>query len=546
MFVLQTMLKQSTASYSRWSHAGLGLLCFLLIWFRLPGLYAAGNFVAEDGWVFFADAFNESFPLVLFKPYAGYFHLLPRLIAELAGGLDFAVQPTAYAVVAGLCSALLLTLWYLPVFRCHLASDGHRAAIVLLLAVCHHAENLSLVLGLHWYLSFALALFALAPLPAGKSAGMMTAGLSVLAAWSSPSTVALVPLLVWRFFRPLNRRHRWWCGFTLLHIACALAFMAWMRVDEPSRVAHASPGELVLATRVIMVRGWLGSTLIGEPLAQALGALSPHVLDALGVGVGCFLMGMVWRLRCRAGSGLGLPGVEVMWGMAAILMLALSLLRSLYVAETAQAVLPRHIRYLTAPSLLLLVLVWSLIYKWATAVPGWRIRFVWGLWLLQFGVLLIGMRKAKHWTREFEHFPWSEQVPAVRQFALPGAESTPASLYVPSDVPYWGPVLKRNGGYQHLPEMGWVTIRGLEQSPETAEAIAWFGRFRVGTSWPWIEHELLGKVEYHGEFEGRVWFRDEVGLLYFSSPLMFPQFWVMDGLQFSLAIPDASESLAQP
>lgn len=76
--------------------------------------------------------------------------------------------------------------------------------------------------------------------------------------------------------------------------------------------------------------------------------------------------------------------------------------------------------------------------------------------------------------------------------------------------------------------------------------MAWFGRFRVGESWPWIEHELLGWVEYRGEFEGRVWFRNEAGVLFFSSPLMYPKFWVMNGMQFSLAMPSGPEPLAQP
>jgi hypothetical protein len=521
-------------------------VCGLLLWLRLPGLYASGNFIAEDGWVFFADAFNEPFPAVLFKPYAGYFHLAPRLVAGLAAGFSFALQPFLYVLLAGTVTALLLTLWYLPVFRCHVASDGQRAAIVLLLAVCHHAENLSLVLGMHWYLAFALALIAATPLPRGREAAWMAAGLSVLAAWSSPSTIALVPLLLWRLARPLNRCHRWWCGFTLLHIGVAFAFVAWMRVQGPTRVADAAVVDLILAARVLVLRGWLGSTAMGEPLAQALGSFSPYLLDGVGLGMACLGVGMLLRLRNRSRDDCKRSVALGMWAIAAVLMLALSLLRSLYVAETAHALLPRHTRYLTAPSLLLLGMVWVLIWNWTTAAPRWRPAFAWGLWLLQFTVLLAGMRGAKHWTREFEHFPWSEQVSSIQHFAQQALDSTPASLYVPSDVPYWGPVLERNGGFQHLPGMGWSTLRGLERSANTTEAHAWFGRFKVGTSWPWIEHDRLGWVEYRGEFEGRVWFRNEAGLLLFSSRLMYPRFWVMDGMQFSLAVPEVTEVRSLP
>jgi hypothetical protein len=209
-------------------------------------------------------------------------------------------------------------------------------------------------------------------------------------------------------------------------------------------------------------------------------------------------------------------------------MALLSLTRTAYLGELAQLELPRHDRYLTVPSLLLLVALGLLLAEWASTHPG---KSRWGGGLLS-GLHLSGWGAWSHWARAPEHFSWSDAVPAVADFQVTAQKGTaPASLYVPNDVPYWGIVLEAQGGLTLPPETG---IRRAVQI-ESDEA-AWLGDFRV-ISPTEIEHEKMGLLRYTGTELGRVWFQDETGRQWFTSPLLQPWWWRIDGLEMTLVMP---------
>jgi hypothetical protein len=148
----------SLAVHRPWKQALCAAAVLFLCLTRVPHLWSAGEFVAEDYSVFFAAAWTHDFPRSLFQPYAGYFHLLPRLLAELWSVLPLIWQPFAYAASGLAINAIILSAFYLPCFRPVLPSDAARLVIVALLAFAPNAENLGLLLGLHWYLAFLLVL----------------------------------------------------------------------------------------------------------------------------------------------------------------------------------------------------------------------------------------------------------------------------------------------------------------------------------------------------------------------------------------------------
>lgn len=65
--------------------------CIIVI-FRRPDAVFHAQFFAEDGKVWFADAYNHGWWQTLFWTYNGYLHLLPRLAAALA-----LIAPVVYA-----------------------------------------------------------------------------------------------------------------------------------------------------------------------------------------------------------------------------------------------------------------------------------------------------------------------------------------------------------------------------------------------------------------------------------------------------------------
>src|SRR6266516_3366799 len=71
-----------------WQGILTGLVAVLagtvIVVLRQPGAGALDTVWAEDGTVFLADAVNRSPLDALATSYAGYYHLLPRLLAQVA------------------------------------------------------------------------------------------------------------------------------------------------------------------------------------------------------------------------------------------------------------------------------------------------------------------------------------------------------------------------------------------------------------------------------------------------------------------------------
>lgn len=516
------------AEYRFGKHVLLWLGVFLVLAARVPLLWQAGEFVSEDGWVFFAGAFNAPWPESLVTPFAGYFRLEARLLAELASGLPYAVQPYAYAAMGLGLNALVLSLFYLPNFRHLLAGDGQRMAVVGLLAFAPNAENLGLLTGLHWYLSFALVLLLVMEPPRRLRGRIALAVASSLCVWSSPSALVLLPFFALRSIKVSDPfMKRWSAAVAGQLVLYALAILVF-RGTEGTRSGDFDRGIIFGAAEHLIVRGWFGVGIWGRGLTERLIDWSPAVVDGLGLMTMAILGGLMWRTR--GGREVG----PILLVVAAALMTMFSLTRTLYLSELAELDLPRHVRYLTAPTLILLLAAWiTLGRSLANATKPWW----WGLASLHAVVLMTGVSAETHWSRPAGEFRWRDFSPALaafhRDYVEPGQ---PGSLYVPNRVPYWGPVLESAGGELHRPEEGLKAALGLA---ETADGwvSSWLGSFRVLEGNKRIEHERWGRLTYTGTELGRVWFVDPAGRQWFTSPLLYPHAWMINGSQIILIAP---------
>jgi hypothetical protein len=504
------------AGHRWWQQIVLTGLVLGLLAARVPLYWSTGEFVAEDGWVFFADAWNQAFPGSLLLPYAGYFHVLPRLLAELCTLLPVATQPQAYAALGLTLNAGILGAFYLPVFRMILPSDAARLGIVLLLALAPNAQNLGLLLGLHWYLAFGLCLVVIAPTPTGLGRPLALGLAVLLCVWSSPSTLVLLPFVLLGAWRSPGRADRLkfsLIGGTLLVVA---ALILLLRTGLAERTGGYQWTDLAAALDRLVLRGWLGVGLLGPRLAGFLAAKSPFLLDAFALAVLGPLVALLWKNRTRDFVR------PVVWLLGAgLLMLLLSLTRTVYVAELATLTLPVHTRYLTAPTLLLYV---------ALGIIGAhtlsRAQLAGGCALFA-GLLVFSLPGQNHWSRGVTTFRLRDAVPAIRQLEQ---QAGPASLYVPADIPYWGPVLEKDGGVVIPPDTGLATAVEARRESD-GQAVSWLGRFTTETEGGWITHETLGRLKFTGLERGRVFFRDSAGRLLFTSPLLYPKVWQLTGLQ---------------
>ena len=516
------------AAHRGWKQALLTAVVFAVLAARVPNLWLAGEFVAEDGWSFFATAWNHPFPGSLVIPSGGYLQVLPRLLAELWSSLPLPQQPYACAFGGLALNSGLLALFYLPAFRHLLASDLARLGVVALLAVAPNASNLGLPLGLHWYLAFGLTLCLLAPGPATLGGNLAWAAFAILCATSSPSTFVLAPIVLWLWWRDRKPADGFRFVTVLLALLTAAVIAVAARPLELGKTGGFQPLDLAASIPPLVLRGWLTTALLGPPLTAWLAAHATWLADVFGATLLITLGTWLWRQRAHPAA----RTVAVLLS-AGLMMALLSLTRTAYVAHLASSPLPEHDRYLTAPTLLLYVALAVI----AASLGARARRLALGGFAVTGVLLAMALPVATHWSRPVERYRLRDAVPAIEAMVAQYArDSQPASLYIPADIPYWGPVLEVGGGRFVSAAAGPVAALEAQRQPD-GNYRSWTGQFTLTPESGWLNHELIGRVQFTGLEQGRAFFRDPGGRIIFTSPLLHPCFWALKDYQWTLLEP---------
>lgn len=512
----------------------LWLLLTAIVMARIPTLWLAGEFVAEDAWVFFAEAFNTAWLKSLLTPYAGYFHLLPRIYAELLSNFPLAYQPYLYAVIGIGTNGFIFSIFYLPHFRHLLASDTARAAICLTLALVHNSENMGFVMGQHWYMAFLLPMLLVMRSPVSKAGKLGTMGASILCTWSTPSNLALIPFLLLATINAKDPSKRKWCAFTLINLGVVTAFILLLRIRDAERTGAFVWSHIPAALDRLILRGWLGTGIIGQPLSAGIVSIQPVLLDIFGILIMIVVSALLYKYkRTEVGrTGLVLLG-------ASLLMIGLSMTRSIYLADLAQIDLPRHVRYLTTPSLSITLFLLVITYD---RLKHKSLLWFYGIWTAYSALLMSGLPFLNHWAREPQLFFFRDYVQPIEAFETDYLKNDqPAQLYIPSDVPYWGPVLKS----------GTSIISDIDSEADFTPVTAvgsgfteWLISTRQKAESETDINKQSGQLRFDGLAEGRAWFRDSDDRLLFTSELMYPKIWRMSGFSFELL--DVENEDAEP
>ena len=93
-------MEQPKIRLRAWQHAVIFLVAFAVIVSRRPDAVFHPQFYSEDGYVWFADAYNLGWWPALFRTWAGYFQTLPRLVASLALLVPFSRVPLLLNIAA--------------------------------------------------------------------------------------------------------------------------------------------------------------------------------------------------------------------------------------------------------------------------------------------------------------------------------------------------------------------------------------------------------------------------------------------------------------
>jgi hypothetical protein len=161
---------------------------------------------AEDGRYIYEQALNHPLSTTLFRPFAGYLQVVPRLLAEVAVGIPLADAAVAIAVLAALTSALLSVYIF---YACRSVLCRWQRAAVAVLVVVHPAASTEINAtfnNLHWFFVFA-AFWACCSRRSSRSGVALDTVVVALAVLSDPLTLLLLPLAIARGWR--SERKTW-------------------------------------------------------------------------------------------------------------------------------------------------------------------------------------------------------------------------------------------------------------------------------------------------------------------------------------------------
>lgn len=258
------------------------LSCFILI-LRRPDAVLHAQFWAEDGHVWFADAYNFGWWRALFRAQDGYFQILPRLAASLALLVPLRHAPLIMNVIAILIEALPVPL----LLSSRLSQWGglkFRALLAMTYLFLPNSREVGAILTNSQWILALCAFLVLASVPARSvGAQIFDALVLLLCGLTGPFCAFLLPVALILAYKSRDRKQ---FGSVLLIAACC-AIQAWgLLVVNPSGRTHyahvlgASPG---LLARLLAGHIYLGTLLGGNLLATSESSAVSALLACIAV-----------------------------------------------------------------------------------------------------------------------------------------------------------------------------------------------------------------------------------------------------------------------
>lgn len=428
-----------------------------LLWWRL-GPVTRGTVWAEDGGLFLRERVALGPVASLLHPYAGYRHLLARLLVDLG----YALPTEHYASVLAAGSCIVVGLLAAAVFvlaRDVVPSPSLRLLLALLPALLPLApyEIAGNAANLHWFALWA-APWVLAHRSRSWWASAAVAVLAGLIVLTELQTVLFLPLLVLALApdRPAARPSRHGLPVAVVAVLCAAAQLVAATTDERTRPAGTPAFGDVAAGFLLQPLAALWGGVDG-PAAAVRAVVDdgwvPVLLPAAAVAavlVGAVLVGP-WRVRWIV-VALAAASFGVWWAS----LVANGTAQHWATPAPALAAVP-PVRYAAAAGLLLvtaLVVAASALVQQGGRLrvvrapagrrPGGAARLVgtaagWAVVALVVVVTVAGVAPGP--TRRGDGPEWAAQIPAARAACAgepAGAAPTDGEGTVPVRTVPWG------------------------------------------------------------------------------------------------------------
>jgi hypothetical protein len=241
---------------------GQGLSCAIVLFAclilisRRPDAILHAQFYAEDGRVWFADAYNLGWWHAFFRAQDGYFQTFPRLAAALALAAPLALAPLVLNLMALVMQALPIYLLVAP-GSAGWGSLRFRAALAAIyLALPNDSEMMLIVTSSQWILALCAFLVITASVPRRKIGLLAEVLLLLLCGLTGPFCFFLWVVAIWPAWR---WRERWrWIRCGILAVCGVVQGWSLLVLDSGSR-SHAALG----ASPALFVRILAGQIYFG-------------------------------------------------------------------------------------------------------------------------------------------------------------------------------------------------------------------------------------------------------------------------------------------
>jgi hypothetical protein len=202
-------------------------LVLIALFSRCPSRLTHAQFYAEDGMVWFAQAYNDGWLHSLTLPDGGYLNTLQRLGAGLALLVPLRWAPLVMASLGMLIQAMPVTILLSP--RCH---NWGSLPLRLLFAAAYvampNAREIHVVLtNSQWHLALAEVLLAFASSPQSWRGRLFDGAFFLLAGFCGPFGIVLAPLIL--LFWWLRRQPWSLAVFSLIMIGAVTQIVVLLR-----------------------------------------------------------------------------------------------------------------------------------------------------------------------------------------------------------------------------------------------------------------------------------------------------------------------------
>lgn len=384
-----------------WQLALVFVTACAIIFSRRPDALFHAQFWAEDGVVWFSQAYNDGWWRPLFVTEVGYFQTLPRLAAALALLVPLAHAPLVCNLVAVVIEAIPATLLVSARSR-EWGSLSTRVAIAFIyLALPTCPELCAIITDAQWALALIAFLVLVASPPSTRPQQIFDVAALALCSLTGPFCVLLFPIafyLAWK--RRQNRSARLYA--ILIGLGCMIQAYSLFFKNTAERSSAGLGATPMLFIRMLAGNIYIGALIgpTGIGMAHGFGFAVFLVLTAI---CGTVLIAVVLRKA---------PAPMTLMAIFAVMIIVSSILSPSSPEKTGRwelIVKAAGVRYWFFPCL---VFLWSLVYGLMRGSRPIKAASVLLLVVLSFGVAIRWHRPAfadTHFADSVRHF---ETLPA--------------------------------------------------------------------------------------------------------------------------------------